>query len=610
MKAQSMAGWPAIWAALALMMCGGSTTAQTAEPGYPNQLLWGDTHVHTYYSLDGLLYNNYRIGPAEAYRFARGETLVSSSGQPATLSRPLDFLVVADHAEYLGVTWQLLNPVQGSETGNTARRIMDALRQTFDAQTQATHSQHFFEFSAEARDALAEAPEIAAQSWREIATAADHFNEPGTFSAFIGFEWTSNPAGDNLHRVVILADAADRALQQLPQSALLDEDPEALWDWLETYEQKTGGTALAIPHNGNLSNGRMFALENFRCDAMTADYATRRARWEPLYEVTQMKGDAETHPVLSPRDEFADFERWDDSNVFFTAAKTPSMLPFEYARSTLKNGLLLQQTLGVNPFQFGLIGSTDSHTGLSTATERHFFNKISLDEPAADRAAHRMSEEGAFGAVVSRLSATISASGYTGVWSEENNRAAIFAAMKRREVYATTGPRIAVRLFAGWDFTETDLHSTKRDAIGYAKGVPMGAELPPIHILKKAKSRGDNTGNAPTLMFYASQDPEEAGLERLQIIKGWLDASGTLQEKVFDVHIADAKGSGAATLAALWHDPDFNADEPAFYYGRVLQRPSPRWTTLDADNYGTDLPAGVPASIQERAYTSPIWYQP
>ncbi|MEE4659928.1 MAG: DUF3604 domain-containing protein [Halieaceae bacterium] len=602
----SRAGRGGIFLALTGWLLALSSVSQAADGAYPDRLLWGDTHVHTFYSLDALLYNNDSIGPDKAYRFARGETVVSSSGQPAQLTRPLDFLVVSDHAEYLGVTWQLLNPEPDSPAGDAARNIMAALRSTFGAAARSTHSRHFFEFSSKARQALAESPETAMASWREIARAADAFNEPGEFSAFIGFEWTSNPAGDNLHRVVVLADGAERALRQLPMSALHSEDPQALWDWLARYERETGGTALAIPHNGNLSNGRMFALENFRGERFTADYAARRARWEPLYEVTQMKGDAETHPILSPTDEYASFERWDDSNVFFTAAKQPSMLPFEYARSTLKHGLLLQQELGVNPFRFGLIGSTDTHTGLATASEKDFFNKISLDEPAPGRASHRMSEKGAYGAVVSRRSATISASGYTGVWSRENTREAIMAALKRREVYATTGPRIGVRLFAGWDFTAADVRAIDREAIAYAGGVPMGGTLRG----SAAADPDTETGRAPTLMFYASRDPDEVGLDRLQIVKGWLDADGVPQEKIYDVASAAEQGAGANTLAAVWRDPDFSPAEVAFYYGRVLQRPSPRWTTRDAKRYGTALPDGVPGAIQERAYTSPIWYQP
>jgi len=589
-----------------------------AEP-FARQLLWGDTHVHTNFSLDALLYNNYRVGPDEAYRFARGEAVDSSSGQRVQLAQPLDFLVVADHAEFMATSWRLLHPDAAVSSRPELAPLIDGASGGFPAQGAGTsHSQHFFELSQRLDENLGMDRRRVADTWRELLASAERYNDPGQFTALLGFEWSSNPGGNNLHRVVVLRDDAQVVAGVLPFSSTTSEDPAALWQWLADYERDTGGRALAIPHNGNVSNGLMFAPTDFSGKPLDADYARMRERWEPLYEVTQMKGDAETHPMLSPRDEFANFERWDDSNIFFSAPKTPDMLQYEYARSSLLNGLALEAKLGVNPFRFGLIGSTDTHTGLSTAAENNFWNKVSFDEPVKGRASHLMSEKGRYGAVVSRRTATISGSGYAAVWSTENSRGAIFDALQRREAYGTTGSRIALRLFAGWSFEVGDEQRSDRDSLGYRKGVPMGADLPP----RPGRDR------APSLLVYAQKDPAGANLERLQIIKGWLDNDGSVHEKIYtiaqgehatnpgehgtvDIEQASYRNNiGSPILETVWSDPDFDPATPAFYYVRVLEIPTPRWTTIDAAFYGTPLPDEVPAVIRERAYSSPVWYRP
>jgi hypothetical protein len=460
--------------------------------------------------------------------------------------------------------------------------------------------------------------------WDDIIETADSFNQPGRFTALIGFEWTSVPKGYNLHRNVILRDDGRRARQVIPlttQPPLGTQDPLDLYKWLENYEAKTGGQALALAHNGNLSNGWMFPTEaTYAGGKVDMNYVEQRAKWEPLYEVTQIKGDGEAHPSLSPTDEFADFENLDKGNLDLTALKKPDMLQREYAREALKVGLALEQKFGTNPYKFGMVGATDSHTSLPTAEEDNFFGKSTSVEPSATRAAHPFVE--------SKLGAIegyeLSASGYQGVWAMENTRESIFDAMERKETYATTGPRIAVRFFGGWEFNDNDLRSRAPAFIGYEKGVPMGGDL------TKAPS-----GKAPTFILFALRDPIGANLDRIQIVKGWLDKGGQTHEKIYDVAVSDGRTIGAdgrcktpvgntvdleaanwtntigaSELAAVWSDPDFDPGQKAFYYGRVIEIPTPRWVLYDKVRLGAELPKEAKLVLQERAYTSPIWYTP
>jgi hypothetical protein len=473
--------------------------------------------------------------------------------------------------------------------------------------------------------ALIYSPDSAAyrSAWRETMKAAEEANEPGRFTAFIGYEWTSNTGGNNLHRNVIFRDDGNKAGQVVPYVTLKpygSDDPRDLWKWMDAYEAKTGGDVLAIPHNGNLSNGRMFPIIEPGTDKpIDREYAETRARWERLYETTQTKGTGEAHPFLSPNDEFASFEIWDKGNLDLSALKQPGMLQHEYARSALKLGLKLENELGANPYKFGLIGSSDVHTGLSALEEDNFFGKTTPMEPNPERTSKPF---------VKTDKATIfewevSASGYAAVWATENTREALFDAMERRETYATTGPRMLVRFFGGFDFTEADAHSRSPAIAGYAKGVPMGGDIGP-----------SPEGKAPSFLVAALRDPIGANLDRYQIVKGWVDAEGELQEKVYDVAWSgdrkpDADGRlpavgstvdvpnaswtntiGAPELIAVWTDPDFDPGQRAFYYGRVLEIPTPRWTAYDAKYYEIELAPEVPTQIQERAYTSPIWYTP
>ncbi len=590
----------------------------------PTRVFWGETHLHTGVSMDAGAFGA-RLTPEDAYRFARGEEVESSTAGPVRLARPLDFLVVADHSDNMGFFPDLFagaphllsdatgkrwyDMVQSGSGGSAALEIIDNFsRGTFP------EALFYFPDTKPYKDA-----------WAKTVAAAEKYNEPGRFTAFIGYEWTSQvPPGNNLHRVVVYRDGADKALQGVPFTTYPptgSRNPEDLWTFLQSYEDRTGGDVLAIAHNGNLSNGMMFPLVNPVDDRpLTREYAETRARWEPLYEVTQMKGDGEAHPFLSPNDEFADFGTWDKGNLNLSELKEDEMLAGEYARSGLKRGLRLEEELGVNPFKYGLVGATDSHTGLATADDDNNFGKTAAMEPSPERLSHPFATFGD----VSIMGWETLASGYQAIWAAENTREALFDAMERKETYATTGPRIFVRFFGGWDFEAADATSRQPAAIGYKKGVPMGGDL-----------RGAPAGRSPSFLVAALKDPIGANLDRVQIIKGWLDSSGELQERVYDVAVSDGREIGAdgrartpvgntvdvanatwsntigdTELITVWVDPDFDPSHRAFYYVRVLEIPTPRWTAYDAKYFGLDVPDDVEMAHQERAYTSPIWYTP
>lgn len=599
------------------------------RPPAQTNLYWGDTHLHTRNSADAFSVGNEAVTPEDAFRFARGETIVASTGVRAKLRRPYDFLAVSDHAEYMGIYVRLQKGGDPRlERWEVGRGWAELLRRR-DARAAAAGVGHShsddskvlgkgFADAIQSKDPKFRVPAGIQESiWVEAARTADRFNEPGRFTALIAYEWTSMIGGDNLHRVVLYRDGADKAAQLLPFTAQDSTDPEDLWRALADYEKRTGGQVLAIAHNGNVSNGRMFAPQTLAGKGLDSDYARRRIRWEPVYEVTQMKGDGEAHPTLSPTDEFADFETWDQGNITLSAPKQPWMLQYEYARSGLREGLAHEAKLGVNPFKFGMTGGTDSHTGLSTTAEDNFFGKFPESEPQPNRIHHRM-------AGVLQESWELGASGLAAVWAPENTREAIFDAFRRKEVYGTTGSRIMLRFFGGWDFAPSDVRRPDYARIGYSKGVPMGGDLP-----------GTGSRGAPTFMVVAAKDPDEANLDRIQIVKGWLDAKHTTHEKIYDVALSDGRkvdpktgkappvgntvdvvnatysnSIGDPELATVWTDPDFDPEQRAFYYVRVLEIPKPRWTTYDAKFFGIALPASVPTTVQDRAYSSPIWYQP
>ena len=596
---------------------GRNTYSPYAQQAYPTRVFWGDTHLHTALSVDATVFGA-TLEPEEAYRFARGEEVQASSGQRVRLSRPLDFLVVADHAEGLGTIVELFKGNPQLMKDPTLKRWYELFNSGPEGGQEAYTEMNIASAQGKLPPGMAD-PKLARTIWEKYVKTADAYNEPGRFTALIGYEYTSNYKTNNLHRVVVYRDDSSRARQIMPFSANDSENPEDLWPTLQAYEDKTGGQVLAIPHNGNLSGGMMFALTTFDGSRLTKAWADTRARWEPLYEITQMKGDSETHPALSPNDELAGYEIW-DAMTLGGAPNKPENYPFEYARSALKNGLALEARLGTNPFKYGFIGSTDSHTALAAVEEDNFFGKHTGKEPSAHRMMNPIAKVG--DSVV--LGWEMAASGYAGVWAADNTREALWDAMKRKEVYGTTGPRMLVRFFGGWDFTELDAHTRRPAETGYEKGVPMGGDL-----------RNAPAGKAPTFLVAALKDPIGGNLDRYQIVKGWLDDKGKLHEQVYDVvwsgdrkpgadgklpavgNTVDVKEAtwtntiGAPELIAVWKDPDFDPGQRAFYYGRVIEIPTPRWTAYDAKFYGLEgLDPAIPMVTQERAYTSPIWYTP
>ena len=595
-----------------------------ADRKFPMKPLFGDTHLHTGFSLDAGAFGC-RLTPRDAYRFARGEQVMASSGQPAKLSRPLDFLVVSDHSDNMGFITDLIGGKPELLKDPTGRRWYDMIQ---SGNGNAAALEIIGSFSqAKFPKALEYAPGTRGYrgAWQETIDAAEAYNDPGKFTAFIGYEWTSLTKGNNFHRNVIFRDNADRASQVEPMTCtapLGSTNPVDLWKWMEMYEKKTGGSVLAIAHNGNLSNGEMFPIVEAFGKAIDKEYVEQRAKWEVLYENTQMKGDGEAHPFLSPTDEFADYETWDFGNLDASVKKTKEMLEFEYSRSALKNGLKLEAKFGTNPYKFGLVGSSDAHTGLASFEEDNFFGKTTPMEPSAHRMTNTFMDNPKSGVKI--MDWQVTSSGYAVVWAEENTRHSIYDAMARKEVYATTGSRLVVRFFGGWNFDKADASSREPAVLGYTKGVPMGGDL----------NAADAAGKSPTFLAAAMKDPLSGNLDRIQIIKGWLDAKGDTQEKVYDVAWSgdrkpDAKGKipsvgttvdvenatwtntiGAPELIAVWKDPDFDAKQRAFYYVRVIEIPTPRWTAYDAKKFGVKPLPGTKMTTTERAYTSPIWFNP
>ncbi len=627
----------------------GQSYSPYAGEDFPRNVYFGDTHIHSAWSADAGNMGNRRIGPEEVYRFARGEEIEAHNGMTVRLRRPLDFILLSDHAEYLGVMNMLDREDPVLLTTETGRRWLDWRKA-------GEHMKVFAEFGLslmEGRD-IVDSTDVERTAWARVVANADRWNDPGRFTAFIGYEWTSTPGGRNLHRNVLFADDGELARRVVPISSLDDPRPESLWEFMGRYESATGGRVLAIPHNSNLSGGLMFALADSEGRPLDREHAQERALREPLVEVTQYKGDSEAHPVLSPNDEFADYETWDRA-ALGRAGHEDSYLESEYARPALKNGLRLERRLGANPFKFGMIGSTDAHTGMGTAGEDNFWGKATKTEASAERwrqglfpevptsAASDLSLDAAAardpgvseqeGGAVQWYEWEMAASGYAAVWARENTRAGLFDAMRRRETYATTGPRMTVRFFGGFDFEPGDEAAPDLARRGYSKGVPMGGDLSRTDLRERGEARA---GSKPLgFLVAALRDPEGAYLDRIQIVKGWVDAGGETRERVYDVALSGERrigrngrakksvGStvdveratydntiGAATLQALWLDPDFDPDEPAFYYARVIEIPKPRWTAYDARFFDVEMSSDVPMTTQDRAYTSPIWYTP
>jgi hypothetical protein len=595
-----------------------------AGRGFPTNVYWGDTHLHTGMSMDAGAFGA-RLMPEDAHRFARGEEVTSSTGQRVKLSRPLDFLVVADHSDNMGFFPRLAAGDPKMLADPTGRKWYDMVQAGGQEGVKAAVEIIQSLTMNTMPEALAILPgsDVYRSAWEVSLDAAEKYNEPGRYTALHGYEWTSTESGINRHRVVIYRDDADKASILVPYSTvrpLGSPDERDLWKWMSFYEDKTGGRILAIAHNGNLSNGAMFPVaDTFTGKKYDRAWAEERSKWEPLYEITQIKGDGETHPVLSPNDEFADYETWDQGNLDLSEFKTDEMLPHEYGRSALGIGLELEEKLRVNPYKIGFIGSTDSHTGLATAQEDNFFGKHSGAEPNAKRVEHPMAKVGD----AEYTGWSMVASGLAGVWARENTREALFDAMMNKETYGTTGSRMLVRFFGGWNFTAEDARNRLPADIGYTKGVPMGGDL-----------ANGPAGKSPSFLVAALRDPYSGNLDRIQIVKVWLDKRGKYQEKVFDVvwsgdrqpgpdgklplvgntvDVANATWTntiGTSELIGVWTDPEFDAAVSASYYARVMEIPTPRWTAYEAKHFSIDMKDEIPMVTTERAYTSPIWYTP
>ncbi|MGA9902185.1 MAG: DUF3604 domain-containing protein [Terriglobales bacterium] len=588
---------------------------------FPNRVYWGVAHVHTGFSFDSGMFG-VTTTPDDLFRVARGGTVVLDNGQTFKQDRPLDWVSITDHAEYMGISDQirfgspeLLSNPQGKRWYEMSQQgPQEGVKAAIEAVVSMQTGKPVFDAS-----------KLTVAAWAHATESAEKWNEPGVFTTLHGFEWTSAPGGNNLHRTVVFRDGADRVNQVVPYSTFDSQDPADLWKYMDAYAKKTGGKVLAIPHNGNLSNGMMYSAETFDGKPMDRAYAEARASHEPLLEATQIKGDSETHPYLSPNDEFANFERWWNADFSKMQPADNSVLHNNYIRSALKQGLELDAKIGANPYKAGLIGGNDAHIGVVTTRQDNFFGEFANGLPSPDRwktplvMLHNDPKQGPLISVWGEQAA-----GLGGVWARENTREGIFDALKRKEVYATTGNRPIIRVFAGWDFVLTDVDRHDFAENGYNHGVPMGGDL------SSAPS-----GKAPIFMVQAMRDPDGPNLDRIQIIKGWLGKDGKSQERIFDVAVSggrkiDADGRcktlvgstvdvpnatytntiGAATLSAYWKDPAFDASERAFYYVRVIQIPSPRWTAYDQKRYGIKMSAEVPMTVTDRAYTSPIWYSP
>ncbi len=598
-----------------------------ADSEHPKQVYWGDEHVHTAWSADAGLASA-TLGPEEAVRFARGEEVTYHTGNKVKLHRSLDWVAVTDHSDGMGTFNEMMAGNPEFMNDPTAKRWSQMMekggKDSMAAKKEAVSAQSNQKLPKVFMD-----PKWMISAWKKTVDIMEKYNEPGKFTAFIAYEWTSNGVdGNNLHRNVIFRDGADKTRIYPPLTtfvsadpAVSGSDPESLWKWLADWETKTGGQVLAIPHNGNLSNGQMFDLKRYNGEPMTQKWAQDRARWEVLYEVFQYKGQSEAHPGLSPTDEYASFGVWDTGNLD-GKAKEPGQINTEYAREALKNGLKLQDHFGANPFKIGMVSGTDTHNGLSMGgQEDNFYGKFGYSgPPRAGRWNEIYKQEGDY----TRRDWTILAAGVTGVWATANSREAIWDAMKRREVYASSGPRISIRLFAGYDFKTSDAVADTLVQTGYAKGVPMGGDLKP-----------SEDGHAPTFLFSAMKDPLNANLDSMQIIKGWVDDKGETYERIFNVAWSETKrrkeengkltpvgntvdlstatytnSIGATEFVGSFTDPDFDPAQRAFYYARVLEIPTPRWVAFDALAFQETMDPVVEMIQQERAVTSPIWYNP
>ena len=600
----------------------GSADPETSASSPPNPLrnaYFGDLHIHTRNSFDAFIIGT-TATPDDAYRYAKGAALVHPLGFEVRLGDgPLDFYAVTDHAVFLGMLPAMADPT----TEVSKLEIAESFVTAVTAAEKLAAFQGIRPYMSEEGHVGILDLDVVRSAWKENVAAAERHNEPGKFTTFIAYEYTTSPEGQNLHRNVIFRGSV---APDLPFSRLDSPNPEDLWAWMDGLRDE-GVEALAIPHNSNGSNGQMFKLETFDGKPLDAAYAETRMRNEPLVEITQHKGTSDTHPLLSPNDEWADFEIY-PYRIGTLVASDPVD---SYVRGALLDGIEMEEERGFNPFHFGLIGSTDTHNGTANVEESNYLSSVGvIDATPQGRGSVPLAEvsqadaDGPRYAHESCLGCNLfSAAALVGVWAEENTRDALYEAFRRKETFATTGPRMRVRFFAGYDYGDDLLEDRNRIAKAYAEGVPMGADL---------SARGER---APRFFAAVTRSPNSAALQRLQVIKGWVGDDGKAREQVFDVACSDggapdpvahrcpdngatvdtsdcsiSEGLGAAELEVLWTDPSFDAGQRAFYYVRALENPTCRWSTWDAVRVGTEPNPDMQTTLQERAWSSPIWFVP
>ncbi len=638
---------PIVIVVLLLCACGEQAPPQPAEPAdttatqgsaaadvqrNPNRnAYFGDVHVHTRLSVDAYLFGT-RTGPDDAYRFAKGEAIPHATGRPLQLVKPLDFQAVTDHGFYLGVIAEL---AEGSGAGSDHPLAVAARNISTPADSRRAFTEMVNHLRGQAREGGKDPlvrNDISARAWQEVVASAERHNQPGKFTTLIAYEYTTSGAeAQNLHRNVIFRGSN---VPELPFSRLDSPDPEDLWRWMDA-NREAGIESLAIPHNSNASDGMMFDLVRYDRSPMDADYARMRLRNEPLVEQTQVKGTSDTHPLLSPNDEWADFEIM----PIRVASPLQSKPHGSYVRHAYRRGLEMQDNKGYNPYRFGLVGASDTHNSAGSFREDNYWSKTAVSDitpeqrgsvPLTDAQTSDVADNDPLASGESGLAPDgrryapaaaryWGASGLAGVWAEANTRTDIYDAMRRKETFSTSGPHIPVRFFGSLNFAADLLDKADVIAAAYANGVPMGGDL-----------SGEGT---PAFLVWAARDADSVGLARLQVIKGWLDDQDS-HERVYDVACSDGEvdpdthrcpdngagvdistcevtaDKGAAELKALWTDPDFEPGQPAFYYVRVLENPKCRWSTWDAVRSGVAPRVDMAATIQDRAWSSPIWYTP
>ena len=591
------------------------TAAEAASARAPSgrKAYFGAVHVHTSISFDGFTLGT-RTMPEDAYRWARGEAIEPGmNGVKNQVQTPLDFYMVSEHSEMLGVFQEMQRPGTAASKLPIAKRVLSSDPAVAAAVTEIFGDLNAGKLDPATMNVLLD-PAIGRSTWRTIVDVADKYYEPGKFTTFAGFEWTSSPENRNMHRVVMFRDT--KVLPDLPLSTIESQDPETLWKWMDTQRAR-GSVLMAMGHNGNSSDGRMFEQVKFDGSPIDAGWVAARSRNEKLYELNQIKGTSETHPSLSPNDEFADFEIWD--YTISAEAERPKVRTASYARQALVDGLAVEARGLGNPFKVGFYGDNDTHTAAGSHEEFNYTGKFGVEMLPGVRLA------GLPGMPAGQVKQIreFGSGGLAGVWADENTREGIYDAMYRRETFATSGSYIRLRMFGGFGLTRADLDAADFAARGYQKGVPMGGDL-----------KGAPGTPAPTFLVRALKDAKSANLDRIQIVKGWIDAVGQKHEKIFDVawagdrkpgpngklppigNTVDLKTAtytnsiGAAELAVAWTDPEFKPGERAVYYARVLEIPTPRWSTYDSVRLGKALPKDLPHTIQERAWSSPIWYTP